>query len=88
MAPSALTNWPIQQIAETVKPDQAQQSALNDLQDATAKSVNVMQSLAQTSTVLASVPESFDPMERAFIDLGRGTADAEQPFARATPAAR
>jgi hypothetical protein len=40
----ALANWPIQQIAETVKPDQTQQSALNDLKDATAKVVNVLQS--------------------------------------------
>jgi LTXXQ motif family protein len=40
----ALTNWPIQQIAETVQPDQAQQSALNDLKDATGKAVNALQS--------------------------------------------
>ena len=40
----ALTDWPIQQIAETVKPDQAQQSALNDLKDATARVVSVLQS--------------------------------------------
>ena len=39
----ALTNWPIQQITQTVQPDQAQQSALNDLKDATAKAVNVLQ---------------------------------------------
>ncbi len=39
----ALTDWPIQQIAETVQPDQAQQSLLNDLKDATAKAVNVLQ---------------------------------------------
>jgi LTXXQ motif family protein len=41
---SALTNWPIQQITETVQPDQAQQSALNELKDATAKAVNALQS--------------------------------------------
>jgi hypothetical protein len=40
----ALTDWPIQQITETVKPDQTQQSALNDLKDATARAVNVLQS--------------------------------------------
>jgi hypothetical protein len=40
----ALTNWPIQQIAETVQPDQAQQSALNDLKDATSKAVDALQS--------------------------------------------
>jgi LTXXQ motif family protein len=51
----ALTNWPIQQITETVKPDQTQQTALDDLKDATAKAVNVLQSacpdeLPSTST--------------------------------------
>jgi LTXXQ motif family protein len=40
----ALTDWPIQQIAQRVQPDQTQQSALNDLKDATAKAVNVLQS--------------------------------------------
>ena len=39
----ALTDWPIQQIAQTVQPDEVQQSALNDLKDATAKSVNILQ---------------------------------------------
>jgi hypothetical protein len=42
--PSALTNWPIQQITETVQPDQAQQSALNEFKDATAKAVDALQS--------------------------------------------
>jgi hypothetical protein len=39
-----LTDWPIQQIAELVQPDQAQQSALTDLKDATANAVNALQS--------------------------------------------
>ena len=38
-----LTEWPIQQIAQTVQPDQAQQAALNDLKDATAKAVKALQ---------------------------------------------
>jgi hypothetical protein len=41
---AALTDWPIQQIVETVKPDQTQQAALNDLKDATAKAVDALQS--------------------------------------------
>jgi hypothetical protein len=40
---SALTDWPIQQITELVQPDQAQQAALNDLKDATAKAVDALQ---------------------------------------------
>ena len=39
-----LTNWPIQQIADTIKPDEAQQAALNDLKGATAKAVDALQS--------------------------------------------
>jgi hypothetical protein len=50
----ALTNWPIQQIAETVQPDQAQQSALNDLKDATAKAVDALQSACPDE--LPSIP--------------------------------
>jgi len=41
---SALTDWPIQQITELVQPDQAQQAALSDLKDATAKAVDTLQS--------------------------------------------
>jgi hypothetical protein len=38
----ALTDWPIQQIAKRVQPNEAQQSLLNDLKEATAKAVNVL----------------------------------------------
>jgi LTXXQ motif family protein len=40
----ALTNWPIQQIADTIQPNQGQQVALNELKDATANAVNALQS--------------------------------------------
>ena len=40
----ALTNWPIEQIAQVVQPNEAQQSALNDLKDATGKAVTALQS--------------------------------------------
>jgi LTXXQ motif family protein len=39
-----LTDWPIQQIADTIKPDEAQQAGLMELKDATAKAVNALQS--------------------------------------------
>jgi LTXXQ motif family protein len=39
----ALTNWPIQQITESIQPDQVQQVALNELKDATANAVNALQ---------------------------------------------
>ncbi|HEY6858620.1 MAG TPA: Spy/CpxP family protein refolding chaperone [Pseudolabrys sp.] len=40
----ALTNWPIEQIGHVVQPNEAQQSALNDLKDATGKAVTALQS--------------------------------------------
>jgi hypothetical protein len=39
-----LTNWPIQQIEQTVQPNETQLAALNELKDATAKAVNALQS--------------------------------------------
>jgi LTXXQ motif family protein len=39
----ALTNWPIEQIAQTVQPTEAQQPALKDLKDATGKAVTALQ---------------------------------------------
>jgi hypothetical protein len=38
-----LTDWPIEQIAKAVGPDQAQQAALNDFKDASAKAFDVLQ---------------------------------------------
>jgi hypothetical protein len=40
----ALTGWPIQQIAQTVQPDESQQAALSDLKDAAGKALDVLQS--------------------------------------------
>jgi hypothetical protein len=39
----ALTGWPIQEIARAVRPDEAQQAALNDLKDAAGKALDVLQ---------------------------------------------
>jgi hypothetical protein len=40
----ALTNWPIEQISQTVQPTEAQQTVLNELKDATGKAVSALQS--------------------------------------------
>jgi len=40
----ALTNWPIEQISQTVQPTDAQQAVLNELKDATGKAVSALQS--------------------------------------------
>jgi hypothetical protein len=50
----ALINWPIQQIAQTVQPDQAQQAALDGLKDAAGKALDLLQSACPEE--LASTP--------------------------------
>jgi hypothetical protein len=49
-----LTNWPIQQIAQTVEPDQAQQAALGNLKDAASMALDLLQSACPEE--LASTP--------------------------------
>jgi hypothetical protein len=41
---SGLTDWPTERIAEVVNPDDNQRTALNELRDATARAVKVLQS--------------------------------------------
>jgi hypothetical protein len=43
-----LTDWPIEQIAQTVQPDDAQQASLGNLKEATAKALEVLQSACPT----------------------------------------
>jgi hypothetical protein len=50
----ALISWPIQQIAQTVQPDQAQQAALDGLKDAGSKALDLLQSACPED--LASTP--------------------------------
>jgi hypothetical protein len=50
----ALTDWPIEQIAKTVEPDQSQQTDLNDLKDATARALGVLQAACPND--LPSIP--------------------------------
>ena len=51
---AALTDWPIEQIAQTVQPTEAQQAALDDLRDATGKALGMLQSACPTD--LPSTP--------------------------------
>jgi len=52
--PPVLTDWPIEQIAKTVEPDQIQQTALNELKDATTKALGVLQAACPND--LPSIP--------------------------------
>jgi len=51
---AALTDWPIEQIAQTIQPNEPQQAALNDLRDATGKALGMLQSACPTD--LPSTP--------------------------------
>jgi LTXXQ motif family protein len=51
---SGLTDWPIERIAQQVGPDDAQRTLLDQLKDATAKAVNLLQSACPTA--LPSTP--------------------------------
>jgi hypothetical protein len=51
---AALTDWPIEQIAQTVQPNEAQRAALDELRDATGKALAMLQSACPTD--LPSTP--------------------------------
>jgi len=40
----AVTDWPIQQISQTIQPDQVQEAALNDLKEGAARAIKALQS--------------------------------------------
>ena len=51
---AGLTDWPIERIAQTVEPDDAQRAALDELKDATAKALDILK--ASCPTELPSTP--------------------------------
>ena len=51
---AGLTDWPIERIAQTVEPDDAQRGLLNDLKDANAKALDALK--AACPTALPSTP--------------------------------
>ena len=51
---AGLTDWPIERIAQVVKPDDAQRAALNELKGATANALEVLE--AACPTALSSTP--------------------------------
>jgi ABC-type transporter MlaC component len=51
---AGLTDWPIERIAQTVQPDEAQRTALDQLRDATAKALDILK--ASCPTELPSTP--------------------------------
>ena len=51
---AGLTDWPIERIAQTVNPDAAQRAVLDELKDATARALDILQ--AACPTALPSTP--------------------------------
>ena len=51
---AGLTDWPIERIAQTIQPDDAQRAALDELKDATAKALDILK--ASCPTELPSTP--------------------------------
>jgi len=96
---SGIANLPIERIERLVRPDDAQRDALNELQDATAQAVNLLQSdcpTGQPLTVigrLAAMEQRLDTMLRAVelvqpaLDRFYGALSDEQKerFNRLTP---
>ena len=52
--PPELTNWPVERISEVIEPNEAQRATLNELKDATAKSIDILR--AACPNELPSVP--------------------------------
>ena len=78
---SALTDWPIQQITELVQPDEAQQAALNDLKDATAKAVDSLQSACPED--LPSTPTGrLAAMDKRILTMLLALSIVEPPMKR------
>jgi uncharacterized protein YicC (UPF0701 family) len=75
-----LANWPIQQISQTVQPDEAQQQLLNGLKEATAKAIGVLQAacpnnLPSTPTGrLAAMRQRVETMQKALEIIGPAQA--------------
>ncbi len=49
-----LTNWPVERISEVIEPNEAQRATLNELKDATARSIDILR--AACPNELPSVP--------------------------------
>ena len=90
----ALTNWPIEQISQTVQPTDAQQAVLNELKDATGKAVSALQSacpedlpstapgrLAAMDKRIATMLSVVDHPEGGFVTTSYSVDDVQRRFA-------
>jgi len=77
----ALTDWPIQEIARTIEPNQVQEAALNDLKDGAAKAVAALQS-ACPDELPSTPPGRFAAMRKRVETMLAALGMVQQPLTR------
>jgi hypothetical protein len=70
---SALTQWPVEQIEDAVKPDESQRSALQELQEAARKAVDILQAACPTE-VPATPPARLTAMRQRLTAMAEAVA--------------
>ena len=77
----ALTNWPIEQISQTVQPTEAQQTVLNELKDATGKAVSALQS-ACPEDLPSTAPGRLAAMDKRIATMLLALSIVQPPLQR------
>ena len=77
----ALTNWPIEQIAQTVQPTEDQQAVLNELKDATGKAVSALQS-ACPEDLPSTAPGRLAAMDKRIATMLLALSIVQSPLQR------
>src|SRR5215468_2032964 len=77
----ALTNWPIEQISQTVQPTEAQQAVLNELKDATGKAVSALQS-ACPEDLPSTAPGRLTAMDKRIATMLLALSIVQPPLQR------
>ena len=77
----ALTDWPIQQIAQTIEPDPTQQMALDELKAGAAKAINALQS-ACPDELPSTPPGRFAAMRKRIETMMTALGMVQVPLGR------
>jgi len=77
----ALTNWPIEQISQTIQPTEAQQAVLNELKDATGKAVSALQS-ACPEDLPSTAPGRLAAMDKRIATMLLALSIVQPPLQR------
>ena len=77
----ALTNWPIEQISQTVQPTESQQTDLNELKDATGKAVSALQA-ACPEDLPSTAPGRLAAMDKRIATMLLALSIVQPPLQR------